>query len=243
MPFLGVLEVDGIISYASQDPWLFPASIRQNILFGEEYDEERYNQVVNVCALKYDFSLFDDGDQTILSDRGMNLSKGQQARINLARAVYRDAEIYLFDDSLTALDNHVQDYIFRECLQKFLKEKIRILVSQNPGHIDRADRIIALKEGRTIVPGDIKYIEGVTNGEKKMSVRPSERKSSLLRTEQQQTKRDVYKEIKKKGKVDINIYAKYFRYGGGFIIFAGILLIFVASQFIESSADKKLTTW
>lgn len=245
------MEVNGSISYASQDPWLFPASIRQNILFGEAYDEERYNQVVNVCALKYDFSLFDEGDQTILADRGMNLSKGQQARINLARAVYRDADIYLFDDSLTALDNHVQSYIFRECLTKFLKDRICILVSQNPDHIKKADKVLVLKDGEMILSGDTKNIDndmlqsitGIVMNEKKMSVRPSEKKVSLLKTEQQQTKKNVYKEVKKVGKVDINIYGKYFRYGGGLIFFSGILLIFVGSQFIESTADKTLTKW
>lgn len=239
------------MSYASQDAWLFPASIRQNILFGEEYDEERYNEVVNVCALKYDFSLFDDGDQTILADRGMNLSKGQQARINLARAVYRNADIYLFDDSLTALDNHVQSHIFRECFMKFLNDRICILVSQNPDHIAKANHIIVLKEGKMIVSGDSKnidknIIEKITAGileEKKLSVRPSEKKVSLLQTEQQQTKRNVYKEIKKLGKVDINIYGKFFHYGGGLIIFLGIIAILVGSQFIESLADKTLTKW
>lgn len=245
----------GSVSYASQDPWLFPATIRQNILFGEEYDQERYDEVVRVCALAYDFSLFDDGDLTVVADKGMNLSKGQQARINLARAVYRQSNIYLFDDSLTALDSNVQDYIFNKCLLNFLNDKICILVSQNPVHIEKSDRVVILSEGRMLYSGDSKNAEQkivdsiiqsaneeMEKEENREVVRNSIKQFSI-RAEQQETKKNVYKEIKKKGKVDVNIYYKYFQYGGGLIFFACIILIYVGSQFIESSADKLLTTW
>lgn len=99
----GKVKVQGTISYASQESWIFGASVRQNIIFGELYDSQRYNRVVKVCALERDFEQFPEGDQTVVGERGSSLSGGQKARINLARAVYRQADIYLMDDPLSAV--------------------------------------------------------------------------------------------------------------------------------------------
>lgn len=224
-------------------------------MFGEEYDQRRYDEVVRVCALVYDFSLLDDGDLTIVADKGMNLSKGQQARINLARAVYRQANIYLLDDALTALDNHIQDFIFNDCLLNFLKDKICILVSQNPLHIEKANNVIMLNEGRMLFSGDIKEVDRAIvndllaktnkdNEEKsKDALLPNEKKAGLLETEEQQSKKNVYREVKKTGKVNLNIYQQYFQYGGGFIIFGIIILIYIGAQYCDSSSDKLLSKW
>lgn len=77
----GLMNVNGSISYASQEPWVFSASVRQNILFGEEYDRKRYNAVIRTCALGADFKQFENGDLTIVGERGVCLSGGQKARI------------------------------------------------------------------------------------------------------------------------------------------------------------------
>lgn len=87
--------------------WLFTGTVRSNILFGEEYDRERYRRVIKKCALERDLSLLPNGDQTIVGERGASLSGGQKARIGLARACYREAAIYLLDDPLSAVDTHV----------------------------------------------------------------------------------------------------------------------------------------
>jgi ABC-type multidrug transport system, ATPase and permease components len=81
----GSIIIEGTVSYASQEPWLFTGSVQQNILFGQPMNLERYKKVVSVCALKRDFELLPHGDKTIVGDRGITLSGGQRARINLAR--------------------------------------------------------------------------------------------------------------------------------------------------------------
>lgn len=123
----GHLNIDGSISYASQEPWLFGASIKNNILFVEEYEESRYRQVIKVCALERDLKLLPDGDDTIVGERGTSLSGGQKARINLARCVYKNADIYLLDDPLSAVDTHVGRHLFKNCIQGFLSVIILIL--------------------------------------------------------------------------------------------------------------------
>uniref|UniRef100_A0A4W6DND0 Multidrug resistance-associated protein 4 n=1 Tax=Lates calcarifer TaxID=8187 RepID=A0A4W6DND0_LATCA len=100
----GVLKVKGQLTYAAQQPWVFPGTIRSNILFGKELNTQKYEKVIRACALK---RLLPDGDLTLIGDRGATLSGGQKARVNLARAVYQEADIYLLDDPLSAVDAEV----------------------------------------------------------------------------------------------------------------------------------------
>ncbi|CAG9814463.1 unnamed protein product [Phaedon cochleariae] len=144
----GTSRINGTISYASQEPWVFAATIRQNIIFGQEYDKKRYLDVIQVCALEKDFQQFENGDLTIVGDRGASLSGGQKARINLARAVYREADIYLLDDPLSAVDIHVSKHLYEECINGYLANRTRILVTHQVHYLKDADHIIILKNGR-----------------------------------------------------------------------------------------------
>lgn len=98
----GSIKINGILSYAAQDLWIFCGTLRQNILFGQAYDGERYWKVLQVCALYQDIQKFDHSDLTLVGERGVLLSGGQKARVNLARAIYRNADIYLLDDPLSS---------------------------------------------------------------------------------------------------------------------------------------------
>lgn len=143
----GTLKVNGAISYASQEPWLFAGSVRQNILFGQPMDKLRYKTVVKKCALERDFSLLPYGDKTIVGDRGVSLSGGQRARINLARAVYKQADIYLLDDPLSAVDTHVGKELFEQCITGYLKNKTVILVTHQIQYLQEVDHILYLEDG------------------------------------------------------------------------------------------------
>ncbi|XP_034936721.1 LOW QUALITY PROTEIN: multidrug resistance-associated protein 4-like [Chelonus insularis] len=135
------------ISYASQDPWLFSGTVRENILFGEEYDSKRYRKVTKVCSLLKDFRLFPNGDMTIVGERGASLSGGQRARINLARAVYKKADVYLLDDPLGAVDVQVGRQLFNDCIRKYLKGKTRILTTHQIYQLMRNDFIVIMERG------------------------------------------------------------------------------------------------
>ncbi|KAL3283454.1 hypothetical protein HHI36_006598 [Cryptolaemus montrouzieri] len=149
----GSKVVSGSISYASQEPWVFGASVRQNILFGSEYNKKKYNEVVRVCSLERDFQQFTDGDLTLVGDRGASLSGGQKARINLARAVYRDADIYLLDDPLSAVDIHVSKHLYEQCINGYLNGKTRILVTHQVHHLKNANNIVILENGSIVNQG------------------------------------------------------------------------------------------
>eukprot|EP00123_Amoebidium_parasiticum_P016908 comp23635_c0_seq1/m.40294 comp23635_c0_seq1/g.40294 ORF comp23635_c0_seq1/g.40294 comp23635_c0_seq1/m.40294 type:complete len:1411 (-) comp23635_c0_seq1:61-4293(-) len=147
-PTAGSVTVTGRVSYASQEPWIVSGSVRDNILFGLPFEEQRYNEVVAVCCLQRDFALFPDGDMTELGERGINLSGGQKARISLARAAYFDADVYLLDDPLSAVDAHVGRRLFEDCICGYLKDKCRILVTHQLQYLPRCDNILVLQNGR-----------------------------------------------------------------------------------------------
>lgn len=142
------MSVQNSVSYASQDAWTFAGTVRENITFGQAFDEDRYREVVRVCCLERDFELFPNGDLTIVGDRGASLSGGQKSRINLARAVYRQRNIYLLDDPLSAVDVQVAKHIYQECIEKFLQDKCRILVTHHMHHLRTSDFIIVLCQVR-----------------------------------------------------------------------------------------------
>ena len=108
----GSVTLEGTVGYACQDPWIFSATVRENITFGLPYQLAWYNRVIECCALEKDFDILQNGDLTLVGERGVTLSGGQKSRVNLARAVYRKADVYLLDDPLSAVDTVVSRHIF-----------------------------------------------------------------------------------------------------------------------------------
>lgn len=113
MPKLsGTIKLCGTKAYVSQSPWIQSGKIEENILFGKEMDREKYDRVLEACSLKKDLEILSFGDQTVIGERGINLSGGQKQRIQIARALYQDADIYLFDDPFSAVDAHTGSHLF-----------------------------------------------------------------------------------------------------------------------------------
>ncbi|XP_044751807.1 ATP-binding cassette sub-family C member 4-like [Coccinella septempunctata] len=158
----GTISVNGVTSFSSQKPWLFLSNIRKNIVFDQEMDESRYREVIRVCGLTEDLEQFPNGDMTIVGSKGVSLSGGQRARINLARAVYKKSDIYLLDDVLSALDVRVGKFVFEECILKFLAGKTRIYVTHQLQYLRDADLILIFNEGTLNAQGGF---EELSNGE------------------------------------------------------------------------------
>jgi ABC-type multidrug transport system fused ATPase/permease subunit len=108
----GIYYINGTMSYAAQQAWIQNATLKDNIIFGNELDDKKYEKVLDACALITDLNILPAGDRTEIGEKGINLSGGQKQRISLARAVYNDSDIYLFDDPLSAVDSHVGKHIF-----------------------------------------------------------------------------------------------------------------------------------
>jgi ABC-type multidrug transport system fused ATPase/permease subunit len=109
----GNVTMNGMsVFYVSQESWIFSATVKQNILFGKPYDKDKFSQIVKICALKDDLKILPNGENTIIGDKGVNLSGGQRARVSLARALYHDPDVYLLDDPLSAVDANVAKHLF-----------------------------------------------------------------------------------------------------------------------------------
>ncbi|CEF61191.1 ATP-binding cassette sub-family C member 8 [Strongyloides ratti] len=152
----GEVEINGSVAYFSQQPWIQNLSLKDNILFGEEYKSQFYDKVIECCALKPDIAILPNGDKTEIGEKGINLSGGQKARISLARAVYSNSDIYLFDDPLSAVDSHVGKHIFEKVLgpSGILKNKTRVLVTNNVHLLDKADLIIMMENNKIKTMGE-----------------------------------------------------------------------------------------
>ena len=154
------------IGYAAQKPWILSDSIRNNILFGNEYEEEWYKTVIINCGFDKDISELPYLDETIIGERGMNLSGGQKSRINLARAIYCKPDILLIDDSLSAVDSIVARHIFNNVLSNengLMKNTIRLFVTHQEQFLPNVDSVIVMKDGQILHHDTFLNIENKIN--------------------------------------------------------------------------------
>ncbi|XP_074312421.1 ABC transporter C family member 8-like isoform X2 [Silene latifolia] len=158
----GQVAVVGSIAYVSQTAWIQSGTIRENILYGKQMDEDRYKKAIKVTALDKDISTFSHGDLTEIGQRGINMSGGQKQRIQLARAVYSDADIYLLDDPFSAVDAHTAAVLFHDCVMGALKHKTVILVTHQVEFLSEADTILVMRDGEVTQCGS--YQELLTAG-------------------------------------------------------------------------------
>ncbi len=140
----GSLAVSGSIAYVAQEAFIFNSTVRENILFGKEYDPVKYRQVLEASALMADLSQFTAGDRTEIGERGVNLSGGQKQRISIARALYSNNDIVLLDDPLSAVDSHVGKHIFHRAIKTYLADKLVILTANQVQYLPFADKILFL---------------------------------------------------------------------------------------------------
>ncbi|RWS30840.1 multidrug resistance-associated protein 1-like protein [Leptotrombidium deliense] len=145
----GSVNVSGSIAYVPQQAWIMNETLRQNILFTKSMDETKYKRVLSACALEPDLKILEGGDMCEIGEKGINLSGGQKQRVSLARAVYANADLYLFDDPLSAVDSHVGRHLFEQVIGPtgLLKNKTRVVVTHKITILPQCDEIIVMKDG------------------------------------------------------------------------------------------------
>ena len=151
---------DQTIAYCDQRPWIVNATVRDNITFGKELDEERLQRAIFVCGMSDVIKDLQGGLDCEIGEHGLNLSGGQKTRVCLARAVYNDADVYLLDDPLSAVDAHVGEHIFQKCIKEELKNKTVLLVTHHLHVLPQCDKIVILDgEGSILTAGNYKEIK------------------------------------------------------------------------------------
>jgi len=155
----GALRVDGKIAYATQQAWMTNESLRNNVLFSSPLDEERYAAALSACQLLPDLEQLPAGDRTEIGERGINLSGGQKQRVSLARAVYSNRDVYLLDDVLSAVDQHVGKKLFTKCIKGALESKTRLFVTNQLQYLPACDRVAVLRKGEIV--GALALLHGI----------------------------------------------------------------------------------
>jgi ATP-binding cassette, subfamily C (CFTR/MRP), member 1 len=142
----GMIKLGGSVDFYPQTPWIQNDTLRNNILFGKVFDQTKYDQVILNYTLEPDLEMLPNGDKTEIGERGVTLSEDQKTRVNLARAAYNDADIYLLDDPMSAVDAHVGHYLLEKCICGLMAGKTRILITHQLHVLPQADRIFCMKE-------------------------------------------------------------------------------------------------
>ena len=253
--------INGEISYCPQTPWITTDTIKNNILFYNKYDAERYKKIISLCQLENDFNKFIDDDDTLINSSSANLSGGQKARIALARCLYKDADLYLFDDPFSSIDNKVKQVIFENSFCDFLKDKARILVTNDLTNLINVDKIIYMKKGSIIFTGTFeeykKYFstDNLTLDFIKKRKNDEDSNDSDSTADEKKNNRLNYYDIGYNNEIDevknnpyINkyfhsnkgnnvswkTYLDYIKLQGGYIVFFILLILIIGSRIIES---------
>ena len=242
----GSVFCSGAIAYVPQTAWVLPGTLKENILFGEAYNEKKYIEVVEACALKEDINRFPNGDLSFVGEHGVALSGGQRARVNLARAVYADAAVYLLDDPLSAVDAKVGEHIFQQCICRLLREKIVMLVTYAEKNMKAADQVVILHKGSVQGKGSFhelqnegKFLDAVivpsainTEEQKRMSKAREESETTQSESIDDNfiEHLEISEEDRATGNISSALYWDYFRAGMNPTAMIAVVILFLATQ-------------
>ncbi|KAJ6593236.1 multidrug resistance-associated ABC transporter [Mycena capillaripes] len=233
------------ISYAAQSPWLRHQSIKDNILFGYPFDEARYNEVIECCALRPDLDMLQDGDATEIGENGVSLSGGQKARVALARAVYAKTKYVLLDDPLSAVDSHTSRTLYEKCLRgPLLAHRTVILVTHHvelvlPG----AHYLVQMLDGRIETQGTIKELRtrgmlddiahetAVEVRKEELAVAKEVTASDANVEDSKQTKKLIEDEHREEGGVKWTVYKSYLK-ASSYKIWCFLVVIVLLQQLL-----------
>lgn len=266
-----LLPNESTCSYAAQSPFILSTTVRENILFGSPFVEEKYERILDACCLRPDLLQWPAGDLTEIGERGVTMSGGQKQRVSVARAVYSNADIGLFDDVLSALDSGTSQTLFENLFGNIQQEDSLlhnsgiILVTHAQHVLRRVDKILVLDEGRPIFHGDWNELQAYTADSIRHCTTLLSMQSSLQlsATEDVQSSKyttgirqsliadDVDKskgeiktiEQREHGTSSIDIWLLWFQYTGGVLFITVQIILMAADRGLYVAIDWWLAVW
>jgi ATP-binding cassette subfamily C (CFTR/MRP) protein 1 len=258
----GDVTIGASRAFCPQYAWIQNATVRENIIFGKEFKQDWYNRVIDACALRPDLDMLPNGDLTEIGERGITVSGGQKQRMNIARAIYFDADIVLMDDPLSAVDAHVGRHIMDNAICGLLKDKCRILATHQLHVLSRCDRIVWVEEGHIQAVDTFDNLMAHNEGfQKLMTMTSSEEKKEGEEDENEDEIEDEKKTAKKKQKkkkpavalmqeedkatksVSWDVWIAYVKAGGGMWVAPLVAILLILSQGANIATSLWLSWW
>ena len=253
----GNIQLSGKVSFVSQNSWILNDTIEQNILFFKPMDREKYNKVISICQLEPDLLIFPQGDQTEIGEKGVNLSGGQKARMAIARAVYNDSDIYVFDDPLSALDAYVGMNLFNQVFNDYLKDKTIIISTHALQYVSYFDRIYYIHQGQIKFNGEPKDIENqqfyqefkAAQENKKNEDKQNEEDNNRQKEKKDKDKKEEQiirkSDISQKDgeKISLKLFMTFIMYSGGMIYLIQLAVTNIIWQVSQIYREYYLAMW
>ncbi|TLD39578.1 hypothetical protein E2P81_ATG00565 [Venturia nashicola] len=247
-------------AFCPQYAWIQNASVKENIVFGRPFNQQWYDSVVDACALRPDFEMLPDGDQTEIGERGITISGGQKQRLNIARAIYFDADIIIMDDPLSAVDAHVGRHIMDNAICGLLKGKCRVLATHQLHVLNRCDRVIWMEDGTIESIDTFENLMAHNEGFQKLMATTAveeekEKEDEVLEDEIEDEKKTQKKKRSKKvaalmtteekamDSVGWGVYRAYIKAAGGYWVAPMLLFLLVLTQGSNIATSLWLSFW
>ena len=247
------LYINGDISFCPSQPWIMTETIKNNIIFFGEYDEIKYNTIIDLCCLKKDFEKLSEGDNTIINSTCSNISEGQKIRISLARCLYQNKDIYLIDDIFSSLDKNITNKIFKKAICDFLKTKTRFIILNEKNKLPFVNKIIHLEKGKIIFEGNYEqYKEYNEQNTKKKIDKENNIENNMNNNKRKYSNENImnnnedinnilsnyknandYLNSVSRNKISGKTYLFYIKLQGGFLIFFILTLFIIIVKGIE----------
>jgi ATP-binding cassette subfamily C (CFTR/MRP) protein 1 len=248
-------------AFCPQYAWIQNATVRENIIFGKEFNRKWYDQVVDACALRPDLDMLPHNDATEIGERGITVSGGQKQRMNIARAIYFNADIILMDDPLSAVDAHVGRHIMDNAICGLLKDKCRILATHQLHVLSRCDRIIWVDQGEVkavdtfdnLMAQNADFVQVMSSTakeeekEEQEEVNEDEVEAEVKSTKKQRKQKKqaalMQQEERATKSVSWEVWIEYIKAGGGIWVGPLVFVLLVLSQGANIVTSLWLSYW
>ncbi|XP_028271684.1 multidrug resistance-associated protein 5 [Parambassis ranga] len=264
----GNVAVSGGFAYVSQQAWILNDSLKENILFGNEYDPDKYNAVLEACCLLPDLAELPYGDMTEIGERGANLSGGQRQRVSLARAIYCERPVLLLDDPLSAVDACVGSHIFSKAIRGAVKDKTVLFVTHQLQYLPECDDVILMKDGQIAEHGTHAQLmskerdyatlfssmqqenlvkENLKNKQQRVDTKKADSPADATKVgpkvEHKKGEQLMKAEEKGSGAVAWSVYGAYIKAAGGAVIFLINIFFFLSTTGSIAFSNWWLSYW